>query len=147
MKALLRLTISLCNPTTDVGPIVGHLKTRSLHGFHDQEEVGRAAARQGRDPAYFFLVMELMEEAGGRLGLPAETSRLLTLETAFGAAKMALESAEDPAGLRRRVTSPGGTTARAVQHLEDNGLRSIFQGAMEAARDRAAEIGQELGTK
>ncbi|MDJ0890099.1 MAG: pyrroline-5-carboxylate reductase [Gammaproteobacteria bacterium] len=113
----------------------------------DEAQMDAVTALSGSGPAYFFLVMELMEEAGGRLGLPAETSRLLTLETAFGAAKMALESAEDPAGLRRRVTSPGGTTARAVQHLEDNGLRSIFQGAMEAARDRAAEIGQELGTK
>ena len=91
--------------------------------------------------------MELMEEAGGQLGLPPRISRLLTLETAFGAAKMALESPEDPASLRRRVTSPGGTTENAIRRLEDGGIRGIFHTALEAARDRAAEIGNELGAE
>lgn len=113
----------------------------------DESQMDAVTALSGSGPAYFFLIMELLEEVGGRLGLPPRTSRLLTLETAFGAAKMALESPEEPAGLRRRVTSPGGTTEKAIQRLEDQGIRTIFQTALEAARDRAAEIGQELGTE
>jgi len=113
----------------------------------DESQMDAVTALSGSGPAYFFLVMELMEETGGRLGLPPRTSRLLTLETAFGAAKMALESPEDPASLRRRVTSPGGTTEKAIQRLEDRDIRGIFQTALEAARDRAAEIGNELGGK
>ncbi len=112
----------------------------------EESQMDAVTALSGSGPAYFFLIMELMEEAGGQLGLPLQTSRLLTLETAFGAAKMALESSEEPGGLRRRVTSPGGTTERAIQHLEEKGLRTMFQAALEAARDRAAEIGHELGT-
>ena len=104
-------------------------------------------ALSGSGPAYFFLVMELLEEAGERLGLPRTVSRLLTLETAFGAAKMALESPEEPGSLRRRVTSPGGTTEKAIQSLEDMDIHTIFQTALEAARDRAAEIGHELGAE
>ena len=113
----------------------------------DESQMDAVTALSGSGPAYFFLIMELMEEAGGQLGLPAETSRLLTLETAFGAAKMALESPEAPSSLRRRVTSPGGTTEKAIQRLEDSDIRTIFQTALEAARDRAAEIGHELGAE
>lgn len=102
-------------------------------------------ALSGSGPAYFFLLMELIEEAGNRLGLEPETTRLLTLETAFGAAKMALESTDDPATLRQRVTSPGGTTEEATQRLEQGGIRDLVATAIEAARDRAAEIGNELG--
>jgi pyrroline-5-carboxylate reductase len=102
-------------------------------------------ALSGSGPAYFFLLMELIEEAGNRLGLEPETTRLLTLETAFGAAKMALESTDDPATLRQRVTSPGGTTEEATQRLEQGGIRDLVATALEAARDRAAEIGNELG--
>ncbi len=113
----------------------------------DESQMDAVTALSGSGPAYFFLVMELMEETGGRLGLPPRTSRLLTLETAFGAAKMALESPEDPASLRRRVTSPGGTTENAIRRLEDGGIRGIFHTALEAARDRATEIGNELGAE
>ncbi len=115
--------------------------------IEDESQMDAVTALSGSGPAYFFLVMELLEEAGGRLGLPPRTSRLLTLETAFGAAKMALESPEEPASLRRRVTSPGGTTEKAIQRLEDGGIREIFHTALEAARDRATEIGNELGVK
>jgi len=113
-----------------------------------QEEamMDTVTALSGSGPAYFFLLMELLEEAGNRLGLEPETTRLLTLETAFGAAKMALESTDDPATLRQRVTSPGGTTERTVQRLEQGGIRDLVASALEAARDRAAEIGNELGS-
>jgi len=73
------------------------------------------------------------------------TARLLTLQTAFGAAKMALESPEDAAVLRRRVTSPGGTTERALQTFEDGALRDLVLRALTAARDRSCELADQLG--
>jgi pyrroline-5-carboxylate reductase len=72
---------------------------------------------------------------------------VLALQTAFGAAKMALESSESSAELRRRVTSPGGTTERAIAVLEEGDLRGLFERALGAARDRAQELALELGAK
>jgi pyrroline-5-carboxylate reductase len=102
-------------------------------------------ALSGSGPAYFFLVMEALEEAGISLGLNDKTSRLLTLQTALGAAKMALESNDDAATLRRRVTSPGGTTETAVEVLENGKLRTLFVNALTAARDRSRELADQLG--
>ncbi len=102
-------------------------------------------ALSGSGPAYFFLVMEAMEKAGLNLGLDAESARLLTLQTAFGAAKMALESNEGPAELRHRVTSPGGTTERAITVLQDRGLEAMFAEALGGACQRARELGDILG--
>ena len=97
-------------------------------------------ALSGSGPAYAFLVMEAMQTAGEKLGLDAATARLLTLETLFGAARLALESNEDPATLRARVTSKGGTTERGIAALEHAGLVAAFEHALEAARSRAAEL-------
>lgn len=102
-------------------------------------------ALSGSGPAYFFLVMEAMEKAGLELGLTRDTARLLTLQTAFGAAKMALESREETAVLRRRVTSPGGTTERAVGILQQGELETLFARALTGARDRSRELAQLLG--
>lgn len=102
-------------------------------------------ALSGSGPAYFFLVMEAMEQAAIESGLDPAQARLLTLETAYGAAKMALEGHEEPALLRRRVTSPGGTTERAVKILEEGGLRNLFKEAMQAAARRAQEIADMFG--
>ncbi len=111
----------------------------------DEALMDVVTALSGSGPAYFFLVMEMLEEAAVRLGLDRETARLLTLETALGAARMALESSEDPATLRARVTSPGGTTERAVATLEGAGVRAAFLAAVAAARARSAELGDSLG--
>ena len=112
--------------------------------LRDEALLDAVTALSGSGPAYLFSVMEVMEKAGQQMGLPAETARLLTLQTAFGAAKMALESAEDVATLRAQVTSPGGTTERAIEVLEQGGLAKLFTTAVGAARDRAREIGQLL---
>lgn len=104
-------------------------------------------ALSGSGPAYFFLVIEALEQAGCKLGLSAESSRVLALQTAFGAAKMALESDESSEELRRRVTSPGGTTERAIAILEQGDLRGLFEKALTGARDRAQELAEELGAK
>ncbi|OGI52652.1 MAG: pyrroline-5-carboxylate reductase [Candidatus Muproteobacteria bacterium RIFCSPHIGHO2_02_FULL_65_16] len=102
-------------------------------------------ALSGSGPAYFFLVMEALERAAIANGLEPATARLLTLETAFGAAKMALEGREEPALLRARVTSPGGTTEQAVKVLEQGGIRQLFDAAVRAAVTRARELGDMFG--
>lgn len=89
--------------------------------------------------------MEAMEKAAIHLGLDPDSARLLTLETALGAAKMALESKEDTTSLRRQVTSPGGTTERAIATLEKFGIHQAFADALEAARNRTQELAKELG--
>ncbi|MDY6978454.1 MAG: pyrroline-5-carboxylate reductase [Pseudomonadota bacterium] len=111
----------------------------------EEAQMDAVTAVSGSGPAYFFLVMEAMEQAGVKLGLPEETARLLTLQTAFGAAKLALEIEEEPARLRRNVTSPGGTTEQAILTLQDRQLEAIFEQALQAARDRARELADELG--
>jgi len=102
-------------------------------------------AVSGSGPAYFLLVMEALERAAIKHGLDGATARLLTLETAYGAAKMALEGGEEPAELRRRVTSPGGTTERAVQVLEQGHIGRLFDDAVAAAIARARELADILG--
>jgi len=103
-------------------------------------------ALSGSGPAYAFLVMEAMQAAGEKLGLDAATARLLTLETIFGAARLALESNEDPSVLRARVTSKGGTTERGVAALEHAGLMTAFEHALAAARNRATELAALMDT-
>jgi pyrroline-5-carboxylate reductase len=99
----------------------------------------------GSGPAYYFLLMELMENAAREMGLPADTARRLVLQTALGAARMALESNEAPGTLRERVTSPGGTTEAALGILRDGGIDTLVTAAVQGARDRAAELGDDLG--
>lgn len=111
----------------------------------DEQQMDAVTALSGSGPAYFFLVMEAMESAARRLGLDEHTARMLCLETAFGAAKMALESGDDVAVLRQKVTSPGGTTERAIGELQDGGLAAVFENAMVAAALRSRELADQLG--
>lgn len=111
----------------------------------DESLLDAVTALSGSGPAYFFLIMEALERTALDLGLDADNARLLTLQTAFGAAKMALESVESPAILRARVTSPGGTTERALSILREGGLETLLAQALEAARSRARELGDLLG--
>jgi pyrroline-5-carboxylate reductase len=99
-----------------------------------------ATAVSGSGPAYFFRLMEAMEQAGIELGLDPEDARLLTIQTALGAARMAMESDDPPQTLRERVTSPGGTTERALTVLDEGGFVPLVERAVGAARRRAAEI-------
>lgn len=110
-----------------------------------EEQMDAVTALSGSGPAYFFLVMEALESAAAELGLAKETARLLTLQTAFGAAKMALESPDDAATLRQRVTSPGGTTEQALRVLDEGDLRRLFRRALQAASDRSEELARLLG--
>jgi pyrroline-5-carboxylate reductase len=111
---------------------------------NEESDIDSVTAVSGSGPAYYFLMMEAMQAAAEKLGLPAETAKLLTLQTALGAARMALESQDDPATLRQKVTSPGGTTEQAILSFEENGLRDIFEQAMTAARDRSISLSEQL---
>jgi pyrroline-5-carboxylate reductase len=112
----------------------------------DEAQMDAVTAVSGSGPAYFFLVIEVLEQAGADLGLPRETARLLALQTAFGSAKLALESRDDSATLRARVTSPGGTTERALGILEAGDLRGLFSRAVAGACNRAGELADLLGS-
>ncbi|MCI0591118.1 MAG: pyrroline-5-carboxylate reductase [Gammaproteobacteria bacterium] len=113
----------------------------------DEAQMDAITALSGSGPAYFFLIMEALEDAAVKLGLPRHTARLLTLQTAFGAAKMALEGGVDAATLRAEVTSPGGTTEQALQVLERGGLRALLTKALEAAHARSIELAKVFGNK
>jgi pyrroline-5-carboxylate reductase len=110
-----------------------------------EDQLDLVTALSGSGPAYFLLVMEALEQAATDQGLAPETARLLTLETAFGSAKLALESTEAPAVLRQRVTSPGGTTERALEVLETGGIRALMRDAVAAAAARSRELAAMLG--
>ncbi|VAW80147.1 Pyrroline-5-carboxylate reductase [hydrothermal vent metagenome] len=114
---------------------------------NDEAKMDAVTALSGSGPAYFFFVIEALQEAGQALGLDDKTARLLALQTAFGAAKMALESADDAATLRQRVTSPGGTTEKALSVLEQGGLPALFNDALKAACDRSRELAEQLGAE
>ncbi|MCH6581419.1 MAG: pyrroline-5-carboxylate reductase [Gammaproteobacteria bacterium] len=110
-----------------------------------EDQLDAVTGVSGSGPAYFFLAMEALEQAAVEQGLDAATARLLAVETAFGAAKMALESGTDPAELRRNVTSPGGTTERAIAEFQDGGFERLFKQAVAAATARSRELADMLG--
>jgi len=101
-------------------------------------------AVSGSGPAYFFYVMQAIHDAAVREGLDAQTARLLSLETALGAARLAVESTEDPGSLQTQVTSPGGTTEAAINVLNNSGVRDALQQAVSAARARGGELAELL---
>lgn len=109
-----------------------------------EADIDAVTALSGSGPAYYFLVMEIMEKVGTELGLTPDVARQLTLQTALGAAKMAMASDVDAAELRRRVTSPGGTTQRAIETLQQGDLEALFRKAMNGAAERAREMAAEL---
>ena len=109
----------------------------------DESELDAVTAVSGSGPAYYFLLMEAMEKAALELGLSEVTARLLVQQTALGAAKIALESSESPEQLRKRVTSPGGTTQRAIETFEQGGFTELVSKALHAARDRSIEMSKQ----
>ncbi|MDA8360419.1 MAG: pyrroline-5-carboxylate reductase [Gammaproteobacteria bacterium] len=117
----------------------------ALWWVDDEDLMDAATAVSGSGPAYFFLVIEALAAAAVRAGLPEPLAVELATATALGAARMAGTGTESPAALRRQVTSPNGTTERAIQSFMDQGIMTMFATAVEAARVRAAELGRELG--
>ncbi len=110
-----------------------------------EAELDAVTAVSGSGPAYYFLLMESMEKAAQELGLSQQTARLLIQQTALGAAKIALESDDSPEQLRKRVTSPGGTTEKAIDTFEQGGFVALVSKALLAAKERAVEMSEQLG--
>jgi pyrroline-5-carboxylate reductase len=110
-----------------------------------ETELDAVTAVSGSGPAYYFLLMESMEKAAQELGLSQQTARLLIQQTALGAAKIALESDDSPEQLRNRVTSPGGTTEKAINTFEQGNFAGLVSKALHAAKERSVEMSEQLG--
>ena len=108
--------------------------------FDEEKELDAVTAVSGSGPAYFFLLMESLIEAAKAQGLDAGTARQMVLQTAWGAAQLAITSEAGPDVLRQQVTSPGGTTAAALNVFEEAGFREQVQAAVAAARERSEEL-------
>ncbi|MEJ2129489.1 MAG: pyrroline-5-carboxylate reductase [Woeseiaceae bacterium] len=109
--------------------------------IEDENLMDAVTAVSGSGPAYFYLLMELMETTAREMGLPADLARTLARQTAFGAGRVAAESELELSALRESVTSKGGTTAAALESFEEAGIRAIVGRALRAARDRSVELG------
>lgn len=109
-----------------------------------ESELDAVTAVSGSGPAYFFLLVEAMREAGVALGLAPDTAAQLAARTCVGAARMIEAGSTDVAELRTQVTSKGGTTEAALKHLEAGGLRALFRDALTAASNRSRQMGDEL---
>lgn len=114
---------------------------------NEEAQIDAVTAVSGSGPAYFFLLTEILAEAGATLGLDPDTAQRLARQTAIGAATMLRESDVDAATLRAQVTSKGGTTEAAVESLETAGLRASFKAALSAAVARAQLRGDELAAQ
>lgn len=110
-----------------------------------EEQVDALSAISGSGPAYAFYLAEAMASAGEELGLDRELSLLLARETVAGAGLMLAQPGADPAALRKAVTSPNGTTERAIATFDEQGIPAIIAAGARAAADRAAEITRQLG--
>lgn len=110
--------------------------------LQDERLMDAITAVSGSGPAYFYLLMEMLAKSAEEFGFDAGTARRIAVQTAYGAGKLALEETLAPAELRERVTSAGGTTAAALESLENDGIRDIFRKALIAARDRAEQLGR-----
>jgi pyrroline-5-carboxylate reductase len=107
-----------------------------------EDKIDAVTAISGSGPAYVFFLIEQMIQAGIELGLTPEQSHKLATQTALGAAKMLVKSADSPMELRRKVTSPGGTTQAAITYMESHGLGGIVVEAVKAAEKRSRELGK-----
>ena len=122
------------------------VQTTGEYLWLDQEQqLDAVTALSGSGPAYVFYFIEAMVQAGADMGLSPEQARQLAIGTFVGASALAQESTEPPEVLRGRVTSKGGTTYAALMSMEQSGIKARFIQAMEAARQRAAEMGDEFG--
>jgi pyrroline-5-carboxylate reductase len=116
--------------------------TGELIWVGEETHLDAVTALSGSGPAYVFLLLEALLEAGRQMGLPAQAARRLAEQTVAGSAALAAASPDPPAELRRIVTSPGGTTEAAMMVLETRGAREAFITAVLAARAKAEALGK-----
>lgn len=119
----------------------------SVSWVEDEAAMDIVTALSGSGPAYFFLLAEAMADGAAALGLDRGQALLLAIETALGAARMALESDQDIAELRRRVTSPGGTTEAVLAALEAGGFREMVATALANGQQRSRELAERFGAE
>jgi len=109
----------------------------------DESLLDAVTAVSGSGPAYFFLIVELLEKIAVEMGLEPGHAHILTVETALGAAKMLKETGADATTLRRQVTSPGGTTEQALKVFHENGLEQLLRDALKACHQRSIELAEQ----
>ena len=109
----------------------------------DEAQIDTVTGIAGSAPAYYFLLVEALEDAAVARGLPRETARTLAAQTCLGAGRMMVESGESPETLRKRVTSPNGTTQAALESFDRDGLRDIVARAVDACAERGAALATE----
>ena len=149
--ALLRQGVSGLYANAEVSPAQRELAEQLLAAvgmalwLENEQQIDAVTAVSGSGPAYFFLLIEAMTAAGEQLGLPKAIAAQLTLQTALGAAHMAVASDVDAAELRRRVTSPNGTTEAAIKTFQAGGFAELVEQALSAAAKRSAELAEQLG--
>ncbi|KXJ93680.1 pyrroline-5-carboxylate reductase [Microdochium bolleyi] len=119
--------------------------SRATEWVDKEELIDVVTGLSGSGPAYFFAMVEHLTEAGVSLGLTREQATRLAKQTAFGAGKMLVESSDEPAQLRKNVTSPNGTTEAALKSFEASGFKEIVDKAVRAATSRGEELGKTLG--
>jgi pyrroline-5-carboxylate reductase len=108
----------------------------------DEKYLDMATALSGSGPAYVFLVIEALIDAGVYIGLPREMARTVTLQTIYGSTKLVMETGKHPAELKDMVVSPGGTTAEALRVLERSGVPAAFVEAVSAAYQKSVRLGE-----
>ncbi|KAI8969181.1 pyrroline-5-carboxylate reductase [Mycotypha africana] len=118
---------------------------KQVSWVEDESLIDTVTGISGSGPAYFFLIMEAMQNAGIEAGLTPEDAKALTIQTCIGAARMAQTSEDDLVTLRRKVTSPKGTTEAAINSMEANGIRKAMADAVFAAQNRGRELAEQLG--
>lgn len=115
--------------------------------LENEDLMDAVTAVSGTGPAYFYLLIDILITAAVKMGIDPDTARALSVQTARGAASLALAEQEPMESLINRVRSPGGTTTAAFERLDGADVRGIFSDAIEAARDRAIALAQEAGAK
>ena len=108
--------------------------------IENEELMDAVTGLSGSGPAYVFLILEALSDAGVRVGLPRKTANLLAIQTVLGSAKLAMESGKHLGELKDMVTSPGGTTIAGLKKLEEGSIRATIIKAVEAATKRAKEL-------
>jgi pyrroline-5-carboxylate reductase len=110
----------------------------------EESQLDAITGLSGSGPAYVFLILEALSDAGVKVGLSRRTAQLLAAQTLLGSAKMLLETNEHPGKLKDMVTSPGGTAITGLHTLENGGLRTTLINAVEAATKRSRELGEAM---
>ena len=123
---------------------IAHHIFKAIGQTVDIEEIHMDAVTglSGSGPAYIFMIIEALSDAGVKVGLSREVSNTLTIQTILGSAKLARDSGKHPGELKDMVTSPGGTTISGLHMLEEGGIRNALMNAVEMATQRSKELGK-----